>query len=166
MNVRALLTSNAPRSVLLIRIAVGLVFVSEGVQKFLYPAALGAGRFAAIGIPAPQLMGPFVGCVEFGCGLLVLAGLLTRLAAAALIVDMLVAIASTKVPILLGHGYWLFAAPSGSKSGLWSMLHEARTDLSMLLGSAFLFVVGAGAWACDARLSRTTHHDSPRPDAR
>jgi len=144
--------SIAPPWTILLRIAIGIVFTSEGIQKFLYPDALGAGRFAKIGIPAPEVMAPFVGVVEIVCGLLILGGLLTRLAAVPLIVDMLVAIFSTKVPILLGHGYLLFANPSGSKSGLWSMLHEARTDLAMLLGSIFLFLVGAGPWSLDAIL--------------
>ena len=151
-NVRRILDSRAPSAVVLIRIAVGIVFVSEGVQKFLYPAALGAGRFAKIGIPAPEVMGPFIGIIEIACGALVLAGLLTRLAALLLIADMAVAILSTKVPILLGHGYLRFAAPSGGKPGLWSMLHEARTDLSMLLASLFLFIVGGGRSSVDARL--------------
>jgi uncharacterized membrane protein YphA (DoxX/SURF4 family) len=102
------------------RVVVGIVFASEGVQKFLYPDALGAGRFGKIGIPAPEVMGPLVGVVEIVCGVLMLAGLLTRLAAAALIIDMLVAIASTKVPILLGHGYGWFADPSIAKIGFWS----------------------------------------------
>jgi putative oxidoreductase len=154
------LASDAPRATLLIRIAVGVVFFSEGIQKFLYPAALGAGRFAKIGIPAPEVMGPFVGCVEIVCGALVLAGLATRLAAIPLIVDMIVAIASTKVPILLGHGYLGFAAPSVAKHGLWSMLHEARTDLSMLLGSSFLLLVGAGDRSLDAVLHRRATRES------
>jgi putative oxidoreductase len=151
---RRLLDTSAPRATLLVRVLVGIVFVSEGVQKFIYPDALGAGRFAKIGIPAPQLMGPFVGVVETACGLLILAGLLTRLAAIPLIVDMLVALASTKLPILLGHGYLSFANPSSSKSGFWSMLHEARTDISMLLGSTFLLLVGAGAWSLDVKIGR------------
>ena len=150
---RRLLDARAPRAVLLIRLAVGIVFLSEGVQKFLHPDALGAGRFARIGIPAPEVMGPFVGVVEAACGALVLVGLLTRLAAAPLVVDMLVAILSTKIPVLLGHGFWGFAAPSASRHGLGGMLHEARTDLSMLLGALFLALVGAGAWSVDARLA-------------
>jgi uncharacterized membrane protein YphA (DoxX/SURF4 family) len=151
---RRLLETGASAATALIRLAVGIVFTSEGIQKFLYPDALGAGRFAKIGIPAPDVMGPFVAVVETVCGLLILAGLLTRLAAVPLIIDMLVAIASTKLPILVGHGYFLFANPSVSKAGLWSMLHEARTDLSMLLGSIFLLLVGAGGRSLDAVLSR------------
>jgi putative oxidoreductase len=129
------------------------VFASEGLQKFLDPAALGAGRFAKIGIPAPEVMGPFVGAVELVGGILVMAGLLTRLVAIPLIIDISVAILSTKLPILLGHGYLGFAAPS-AKPGFWSMLHEARTDLCMLLGSCFLLATGAGAWSMDAMRQR------------
>lgn len=149
-----LLDTGAPRAVVLIRIAVGFVFAAEGAQKFLFPDALGAGRFAKIGIPAPEVMGPFVGGVELCCGLLILAGLLTRAAALPLIIDMVVAILSTKIPILLGHGFWGFAGPSAARHGFWSMAHEARTDLSMLLGSIFLLRVGAGAWSVDAALRR------------
>jgi putative oxidoreductase len=147
-----LLESRAPRVVWMPRLAVAIVFVSEGIQKFLSPAALGAGRFAKIGIPAPALTGPFIGVVEIACGALVLFGLFTRVAALLLLADMTVALLSTKLPIWLGHGYWRFAAPAG-KTGLWAMLHEARTDLSMWLTCLFLVVVGGGARSADARLA-------------
>src|SRR5437764_926332 len=148
---RRIFESHAPSAVWLVRLAVAIVFVSEGIQKFVYPAALGAGRFAKIGIPAPEVIGPFIGVVEIVCGALVLVGLFTRIAALLLLADMTVAILSTKIPILIAHGYWRFAAPSG-KPGLWSMLHEARTDLSMWLACLFLFVVGAGGGSVDAHL--------------
>lgn len=148
------LASDAPRAVLLVRIAVGMVFIAEGIQKFLYADSLGVGRFAKIGIPAPQIMAPFVGIVEIACGALVLLGLLTRLAAVPLIADMMVAIASTKLPVLLGHGYWLFAHTMAPKAGVWAFLHESRTDLSMLLCGGFLLAVGAGPWSLDDRLVR------------
>jgi uncharacterized membrane protein YphA (DoxX/SURF4 family) len=148
------LDTTAPRATVLVRLLVGVVFASEGIQKFIYPDALGAGRFAKIGIPTPQVMGPFVGIVEVLCGLLILAGLLTRVATIPLIIDMLVALASTKVPILIGHGYLSFANPSTSQTGFWSMLHEARTDISMLLGSIFLLLVGAGGWSADMVIRR------------
>lgn len=154
MPLRRLLRTTAPGATILVRIAVAVVFVSEGLQKFIDSAALGAGRFAKIGIPAPEVMGPFVGVVETVCGTLVLLGLLTRLAAVPLVVDMLVAIASTKLPVLIGHGYFLFSAPAGAKSGLFAMLHEARTDLSMLCACAFLSCAGAGSQSLDHRLSQ------------
>jgi uncharacterized membrane protein YphA (DoxX/SURF4 family) len=107
-----LLASDAPRSVVLVRIAIGFVFITEGVQKFLYPDALGAGRFAKIGIPGPEVMAPFVGVVEIVGGVLVVAGRLIRLGALALLFDMIVAVVSTKLPILVAHGFWGFADTS------------------------------------------------------
>lgn len=145
---------SAARWVVLIRTAVGVVFASEGIQKFLYASAQGSGRFAKIGIPAPEVMGPFVGVVEVVCGALVLLGLFTRLAAVPLIANMLVAIASTKVPILVGHGYWIFAHTFAPKVGFWSFLHESRTDLSMLMAATFLALAGAGDWSLDDALQR------------
>ena len=136
----------APAATLLVRFLVGGVFLAEGIQKFLYPDALGVGRFVKIGIPAPTLMAPFVGVVEIVCGVLLLGGLMTRLAAIPLIIDMLVAIATTKVPMLL-------------KSGFWAMAHEARTDYCMLLGSVFLLLVGAGPLSADARLRLSKEPD-------
>ena len=136
---KRLLSTNAPAATLLIRLVVGGVFFSEGVQKFLYPESLGAGRLAKIGIPYPEVMGPLVGGIEVSCGALALAGFLTRLAALPLVVVILVAIATTKVPIL-------------AEKGIWAMAHEARTDWSMLLGGLFLLVAGAGSWSLDASL--------------
>lgn len=158
--VRRILATNASGSVIIIRLMVGGVFFSEGVQKFLYPDQVGAGRFARIGIPGAELMGPFVGVVEIVCGLLILLGLLTRIAAILLIIDMLVAILSTKIPILLGHGFWGFGLRNLPYYGFWGFAHEARTDFAMLLGSLFLLLVGAGARSLDARLyRRTTGHE-------
>lgn len=153
--VERLTQSRAPAATILIRVMVGAVFLSEGIQKFLDPVALGSGRFLKIGIPFPELMGPFVGGVEIVCGALVLAGLLTRLAAMPLIINMIVAIVSTKVPILLGHGFWGFSLKSLSSYGFFSMAHEARTDFAMLLGSVFLFIVGSGRWSLDAECEKS-----------
>ncbi len=143
--------TSAPAAVVLVRLVVGLVFLVEGVLKFLYPAELGAGRFAKIGIPAPEAMGPFVAGVEVVCGALVVFGLLTRLAAIPLLIDICTAIVSTKIPVLLGHGFWGFALPKLSHYGLLNMVHEARTDLAMLAGLLFLLILGAGSWSVDAR---------------
>jgi uncharacterized membrane protein YphA (DoxX/SURF4 family) len=139
----AIFRSNAPRATVLVRLLVGWVFLSEGVQKFLFPAALGVGRFAKIGIPAPQFSAPFVGVVEIVCGTLVILGLLTRLAAVPLLINITVAILTTKIPML-------------AKSGFWATMHEARTDICMWLGALFLAIVGAGHWSIDARLSPRT----------
>jgi uncharacterized membrane protein YphA (DoxX/SURF4 family) len=146
------LSTDAPAAVILVRILVGWVFLSEGIQKFLYPNELGVGRFAKIGIPAPEIMAPFVGAIEILCGALILLGLATRAAAAVLLINIGVAILSTKTPILLGRGFGPFALPRLSRYGFWSMLHEARTDFSMVLGLLFLLAVGGGLWSLDARL--------------
>ena len=119
---------------LLIRLMVGLVFLSEGIQKFLYPEVRGVGRFIKIGMPAPEFLGYFVASFEVLCGILILLGLFTRYAAIPLIIIMLTAIASTKIPILLNEGFW-------------EMAHAARTDWSMLIGSTVLLLIGGGKYS-------------------
>jgi len=136
---KRLIGTDAPATVVLIRLLIGAVFLSEGIQKFLFPDQLGAGRFLKIGLPMPELLGPFVGTFEIVCGSLVLLGLLTRLAVIPLLVIMAVALTTTKWPMLAAQGFW-------------HMAYEARTDWSMSLGSMFLLVVGAGRWSLDARL--------------
>jgi putative oxidoreductase len=132
--------STARSATVLIRLMVGCVFLSEGIQKFLFPYALGVGRFVKIGIPVPQFSAPFVGVVEIVCGALLIVGLVTRLASIPLLIDILVAIGTTKLPML-------------PKSGFWAMMHEARTDFCMLLGLIFLLIVGSGSLSFDDRLS-------------
>lgn len=149
-----IIATNAPSATILIRLTVGAVFLSEGIQKFLFADENGIGRFAKIGIPNPELTAPFVGVVEIVCGTLILLGLLTRLAAVPLIINMLVAIVSTKIPILLGCEFWGFSLRKVSYYGFWGMAHEARTDFAMLFGSIFLLIVGAGKLSVDAYLAR------------
>ena len=140
---------------ILVRLRVGLVvFFPEGIQKLAFPAILGAGRFANIGIPYPDILGRLVGAVETVCGALITLGLLTRLAAVPLIVVMIVAILSTKIPILIGHDFWIFHVPKIARYGFWSMMHEARDDFAMLLGSLYLLIEGGGKWSLDALLGR------------
>ena len=132
------LDTNAPRATILIRLLVGGVFLAEGIQKFLFPAALGVGRFIKIGIPAPQFFAPFVGVVEIVCGAFLIIGLFARLATIPLIIDISIAIVTTKIPML-------------SRAGFWSTVHEARTDYCMLLGLVFLLLVGSGPFSMDQR---------------
>lgn len=127
--------------ILLVRVLVGWVFLSEGIQKLLFPATLGVGRFAKIGIPAPQFSAPFVGIVEIVCGGLVIVGLFTMLAVIPLLIDIAVAIASTKVPMLVHHGFWV-------------AMHEARTDFSMLLGLVSILLLGSGRFSLDTRRAK------------
>ena len=154
MPINKIQRTKAPAVTVLIRLMVGAVFLTEGIQKFLFPDELGAGRFLRIGIPMPGLMGPFVGVVEIVGGALLLLGLFTRPAALALLINISVAILSTKVPILLGRGFWMFSLSKLPRYGFWCMAHEARTDFCMWLGSLFLLIVGAGWLSLDALLSR------------
>lgn len=139
------------RALILIRILVGWVFVSEGIQKFLFPDTLGVARFAKIGIPLPQMSAPFVGFVEIICGVLILIGLFTRLAALPLLAVILTAIATTKIPELLHPA-----------QGLWFMLHDARADCSMFLGLVFLLITGPGLLSIDETRRRVTAYRTTR----
>jgi uncharacterized membrane protein YphA (DoxX/SURF4 family) len=136
---------------LLLRIAVGGVFVTSGLVKFLFENQ-GPGRFAKIGLPDPAALSALVGATEIVCGTLLLAGLLTRLAAIPLVFDMLVALATTKLPLLFGAGPEPVAA--APKTGLWAFAYQARLDVTMLFACAFLVVAGAGFVSLDAVLSR------------
>ena len=120
---------------LLVRFMVGVVFLTEGILKFLRPAELGWGRFAHLGFPWPHLVAPLVGVVEMLGGAAVLLGVFAGDGALALLVVIATAIVTTKIPILLGHPLGRFAPPLFARYGVWSFLHEARTDLCMLLGT-------------------------------
>lgn len=119
---------------ILIRILVGLVFLTEGILKYVYPAELGTGRFAHIGLPFPHFLAPFVGAVEIASGGALILGFYAGDAALLLLIVIMTAIVTTKVPILLGHPLGRFAAPKLDHYGLLSFIHEARTDLSMFVG--------------------------------
>lgn len=136
---RTIQTKASPM-VFLIRLMVGLIFLSEGIQKFLYPDIRGVGRFVKIGLPEPEFLAYFVASFEVVCGTMIVFGLLTRLAVLPTIAIMLVAIFTTKIPML-------------SDEGFWYMAHAARTDFSMLLGSLYLLFVGAGPVSVDALMS-------------
>ena len=122
----------------LLRLMVGGVFLSEGIQKFLFPGALGAGRFAKIGIPLPHFSAPFVGAVEIVCGAMLILGIATMLAAIPLLIDIGVAIVTTKWPLVRHEGWW-------------SAVHESRTDACMLLGLIAIVCLGAGSWSFSRR---------------
>jgi putative oxidoreductase len=142
-------STRASQFVILIRILVGWVFVSEGIQKFLFQSELGVGRFARIGIPLPEVMAPFVGAVEIVGGALILIGLASRAASFPLLISMLVAITTTKIPLLLHDGFW-------------KMAHEARVDFSMLFGLLFLLFVNSGSYSVDSwYLQRRTKSRAP-----
>lgn len=132
---RRITHTNASKTTLLIRLMTGAVFLSEGIQKFLFPDTLGVGRFVKIGIPYPEYLTPFVGGVEILGGILILIGLFTRVASFLLFINICVAIVTTKFP-LLQNSFWTFA-------------HESRTDFSMFIGTLFLCIKGGGYWSVD-----------------
>jgi putative oxidoreductase len=144
----------APAATILVRLLVGGVFLSEGIQKFLFPDELAAGRFEKIGFPLPGVLGPVVGGCEVVCGALIILGLFTRIAALVLFIDISMAIISTKIPVLLGQNFGIFSVPKLPRYGFWSMLHEARVDFSMWLGLLFLLIVGAGLISFDFFLGK------------
>ena len=136
---RLIYTDQSPTT-MLIRLMVGAVFLSEGLQKFLFPDVRGAGRFEKIGLPEPEFLGNLVGGLEILCGLLILLGLLTRIATVPLMIIMVVALATTKMEIL-------------AEKGFWEMAHAARTDWAMLLGNIFLLMKGGGRWSLDKMIT-------------
>ena len=119
---------------ILIRVIVGLVFLTEGILKFLHPGELGSGRFAHIGLPFPYIAAPLVGAIEIAAGAAVILNLYAGDAAILLLLVIITALITTKIPILLGRHLGHFAPPKLEHYGLLSFLHEARTDLSMLFG--------------------------------
>lgn len=124
----------------LCRLGVGLIFLSEGLQKFITPEATGAGRFAKIGFSNPSFWASFTGSFETACGILVLIGLFTRLAVVPLLVIMMVAFITTKAPILVEKGFWAFA-------------HEYRTDFAMTLLLIYLLIYGGGKHSIDKKIT-------------
>lgn len=135
---RILRTSAIPT--LLCRIAVGLIFLSEGIQKYVLPEALGTGRFAKLGFSNPSFWAYFTGAFEIACGILLLLGLLTRLAAIPLLIIMIVAFITTKVSLLIDKGFWNFA-------------HEYRTDFAMTMILIFLLLYGGGNYSFDKKIT-------------
>jgi uncharacterized membrane protein YphA (DoxX/SURF4 family) len=115
---------------ILIRLVVGLIFLSEGLQKYLFPGLLGTGRFEKTGFSHPQFWAYFTGSFEMLCGLMVLLGLFLPLAVIPLFIIMMVAFVTTKWPLLIEKGFWPFA-------------HEYRTDFAMTLLLIFLFLYGS-----------------------
>lgn len=136
-----IIKTDEARTTALIRLMVGSVFLSEGIQKFLFPEIVGTGRFTIIGFSSPEFWANFTGVFEIICGSLVLIGLLTRIASIPLFIIMMVAFITTKYPILIDKGFW-------------AMAHEYRTDFAMSLGCLFLIIKGGGKWSFDKKLSK------------
>ena len=135
------LQSSTPAAVL-IRVIVGYVFFVEGIQKYLYPDTLGIGRFIKIGIPYPHVMIHVSAGAEIICGALLIIGLFTRLSTIPLIINISVAIISTKFIMFVQKGFW-------------PAVHESRLDFTMLLSLIFILIVGAGICSIDEKLAKS-----------
>lgn len=127
-------------STILIRLTVGLIFLTEGIQKYLFPELLGTGRFTTIGFSNPAFWAYFTGTFEIICGTLIILGLITRIASIPLIIIMITAFISTKIPILVHKGFWPWA-------------HEYRTDFAMTLLLIYLLIYGSGRWSVDSKIT-------------
>ncbi len=141
--------STAPRATWLIRLMAGGVFLSEGILKFVYTNQ-GVGRFTKLGFPMPDKLATAIALFEIVGGLMLLAGLYTRIVALLFAAEMVAAILTTKVTLFLGTSP-LPMPPSPPKLGIWAVLHETRSDWAQLLCCVFLTIVGAGAASLDAR---------------
>ncbi len=139
MQVKDLFKTNDYKAFFIIRLILGYVFLVAGLQKFIFPEDMGPGRFEDMGYGSPEFTAYFVGLFEVLCGLLMLLGLATRFAAVPIIVIMLVAIATTKIPDLMDGDFWRFA-------------HRVRLDLSMLLTATFVLISGADRFSLDHKL--------------
>ncbi|MDX9880972.1 MAG: DoxX family protein [Prolixibacteraceae bacterium] len=135
---KQIVQSKPTLSFLIPRLIVGLVFLSEGIQKFLFPESVGAGRFEKIGFESPEFWALFVASFEIVCGALVLIGFLTRIASIPLLIIMFTALITTKIPIL-------------QEKGFWQMAHDSRTDFAMTMLLVFLIIYGAGRFSADER---------------
>lgn len=137
-----LLNTGYDNKTILVRLTVGLIFLSEGIQKYLFPDLLGPGRFLKIGFPHPAFWAYFTATFEIVCSLLVITGLLTRIAVIPLFIVMVTAFFTTKLPIL-------------TEKGFWSMAHEYRTDFALTVLLVYLFISGSGKWSFDSGISKT-----------
>jgi uncharacterized membrane protein YphA (DoxX/SURF4 family) len=125
---------------ILIRLIVSLVFLSEGIQKYLFPEVIGTGRFLLIGFSHPAFWAYFTGTFEICCGTFILFGLFARVASIPLLIIMATAFVTTKWPILMHKGFW-------------PMAHEYRTDFALTLLLFYLIIYGSGGLSIDSGIN-------------
>lgn len=142
---------DAPAATVLLRLMAGGVFLWEGILKFVYTNQ-GVGRFTKLGLPAPEITSTFVGTLEIVGGILLIAGFLTRLIAVPFIIEMIVAVLSTKISLFLGTSP-LPLPPAPPTIGIWAVLHEIRSDYAQIMIVIFLLIAGPGRWSVDALLA-------------
>lgn len=143
---------DAPTATILLRLMAGSVFLWEGILKFVY-ANQGVGRFTKLGFPFPQATATFAGVLEIVGGILLITGFLTRFISIPFVIEMLVAMLSTKIPLYLGTSP-LPLPPVPPQVGFWAVLHEVRSEYAQFLVTLFLLIAGPGRWSVDALLAR------------
>ena len=145
-------TTSGPKATLALRLMAGAVFFWEGLLKFAY-ANQGVGRFTKLGMPMPEVLAPVIAVLEIGGGLLLMSGLGTRLISVPFIIEMIVAMLSTKITLYLGT-YPLPPPPAPPVMGGWAVLHEIRSEYAQIMTCIYLLVAGPGPWSLDALLLR------------
>lgn len=145
---KQILNTGDDNIIIFIRLIVGLIFLSEGIQKYLFLESLGPGRFMQIGFNHPYFWAYFTGAFEMFCGILILMGFLTRLASIPLFTIMIIAFITTKLPILNYKGFWTF-------------LHEYRTDFSLTILLIPLIIYGGGKWSVDLGILKSGNPAPP-----
>jgi uncharacterized membrane protein YphA (DoxX/SURF4 family) len=153
--------TSGPKATLAIRLMAGGVFFWEGLLKFAY-ANQGVGRFIKLGLPMPHLLAPAIAVLEIGGGLMLMSGLGTRLISIPFVVEMLVAMLSTKIGVYFGTSP-LPKPPSPPTAGAWAVLHEIRSDYAQIMSCLFLLVAGPGPWSLDAWLQKRRRASAQRP---
>lgn len=139
-----LINTGDDRKTIFIRLIVGLIFISEGIQKYLFLEVLGPAFFQGVGFQHAFFWAYFTGAFEISCGILILFGLLTRLASIPLLIIMITAFITTKLPLLATKGFWTFT-------------HEYRIDFALTVLLILLFVYGGGKWSFDSRVLKSTN---------
>ena len=140
-----------PSSILIIRLMAGTVFFWEGILKFVY-VNQGVGRFTKLGFPFPETTAHIIATGEIIGGLFLIFGLFTRVVAFYFIIQMIVAVLSTKIGVYFGTSP-LPLPPAPPKTGIWAVLHEIRSDYAQILTCLFLFIEGAGRRSLDFIIS-------------
>jgi putative oxidoreductase len=138
-------------SILIIRLMAGSVFFGEGILKFVY-VNQGVGRFTKLGFPFPGFTAHFIAVGEIIGGLLLIFGLFTRITAFYFIIQMIVAVLSTKIDLYFGTSP-LPLPPAPPRMGIWAVLHETRSDYAQILTCLFLLIEGAGRRSLDFIIS-------------
>ena len=150
--------TSGPSAALALRLMAGAVFLWEGLLKFAY-ANQGVGRFTKLGMPMPEVLAPAIAVLEIGGGLLLISGLATRLISVPFIIEMIVAMLSTKISLYFGTSP-LPAPPSPPVSGAWAVLHEIRSEYAQLMTCVYLLAAGPGPWSLDAWLRQRRGADA------